>query len=163
MNHPLSLAPGFSRVSATVTSGNRLHGFRFGKPLARSVSLLPLLILASGCIVFPRTEVAAPTATGAVVDASTSVPLAHAHVSRRVAVHDKHTTVQAESTGKFHLKQSRFFVWLPPVCWAPTDIQYRVECPGYASFTTNLLGGGSFVDGRKAHDLGRVALERNSR
>lgn len=97
------------------------------------------------------------------MDAATLAPLAQARVSRSVAMQGKQTTAKVDSAGAFQLKQASFMVWLPYVCYAPADIQYRVECPGYASFTTNLFGGGSFTDGRKPHDLGRIALKGDSR
>lgn len=163
MSRPLSLAPSFSRVWAAADSGNRFNGFGVRMLFVRSILAASTLLFSSGCVVFPRSEIAGPLASGVVVDAATSAPIAQARVTRLIPVHGKETAARTDAAGAFNLKESRFLVWLAPVCWAPTAIRYQVECSGYAGFATNLSGGGSFAIGRKPHDLGRVALERSPR
>lgn len=124
--------------------------------------LLPLLALAllAGCVVFPRGELAAPPASGQVLDSDDLRPVAHAKVVRHIEAFDRTRAVRTDEHGSFDLKRDTDVRWLPFVGYAASLIQYRIEAEGYRPFTTNLYGGGSFSHGRQPHELGRILLHK---
>ena len=160
MNPTFSLAPGFSRVSAGRASGNRFNGFRVGLSYSRLGGLMLLSCLAAGCVAFPHTDLAAPRASGVVLDAQTSHPVGRAKVIRRAEAYDKTSQTLTNSRGEFRFGEAKTLRWLLMVCYAAAPISYQIEAPGYGSFKTNLHGGGSFH--HEPHDLGWVGLVKST-
>jgi len=120
-------------------------------------AVIPLLAL-NGCVFFPHGECVAPPATGRVLRASDGQPIAGARVTRRIEAFGREATARTDAQGAFAFRRASRVSWLPSVCYAASPIDYRVEAAGFQPFSTNLLGGGSFSDGLRPHDLGPVLL-----
>lgn len=117
-----------------------------------------MLTFLAGCVVFPHGDLAAPPASGFVLDSRTLQPVAMATVTRRIGERRTVQVVHSDRHGRFALKKEKDLGWLLMVDYAANRIHYRIEAPGYDAYETNLFGGGSFARGAVPHDLGAVLL-----
>jgi hypothetical protein len=144
------------RSTVPVGGGRSVLSFDCMKPL---LALFILLVL-TGCVIFPHGEWVAPPASGRVLDGDDHQPVARAKVTRLIEAFDRKRVVSTDAHGNFDFKKETHLRWLPFVCYAATPIHYRIEAEGYRPFITNLYGGGSFSHGRQPHELGQILLQK---
>jgi len=109
------------------------------------------LVLTSGCEI----QLEAPAASGTVLDSKSLAPIPDAFVIRHIDFRDRKTHARTDKNGHFKFGEAKR---LAIGCSAANEITYRVEAPGYATFTNTMYGGGVFSGGEVPHDLGRIML-----